>query len=118
MLKLQDRFPVELRLHRFILCTRRSGGAANEGGGCDQSIGSTVTPLSVTLHFSPAPSLLRVLQLNASHPGDYFSTPMSTNQNLELCLCARTQVSVGCAPVIRGHFGRDPRALRQGSEGT
>ena len=26
MLKLQDRFPVELRLHRFKLCTRRSGG--------------------------------------------------------------------------------------------
>ena len=25
MLKLQDRFPVELRLHRFILCTRRWG---------------------------------------------------------------------------------------------
>ena len=28
MLKLQDRFPVELRLHRFILCTKRSGGTA------------------------------------------------------------------------------------------
>ena len=33
------RFP--LRLHWFILCTRLSGGAADEGGGCDQSIGST-----------------------------------------------------------------------------
>ena len=43
MLKLQDRFSVELRLHRFILCTRRSGGTANEGGGCDQSILSTVS---------------------------------------------------------------------------
>ena len=42
MLKLQDRFPVELRLHRFILCTRRSGSTAHEGAGCDQSIGSTV----------------------------------------------------------------------------
>ena len=35
--------PVELRLHRFILCTRRSGGTAYEGGGCDQSIWSTVS---------------------------------------------------------------------------
>ena len=42
MSKLQDRFPVELRLHRFILCTRSSGGTAHEGRGCDQSIGSTV----------------------------------------------------------------------------
>ena len=43
MLMLQDRFPVELRLHRFILCTRRSGDTAHEGVGCDQSIGSTVS---------------------------------------------------------------------------
>ena len=28
---------------RFLLCTRRSGGTAHEGGGCDQSIGSTVS---------------------------------------------------------------------------
>ena len=26
-----------------LLCTRRSGGTAHEGGGCDQSIGSTVS---------------------------------------------------------------------------
>ena len=32
-----------LRLHWFILCTRRSGGTAHEGGGCDQSIVSTVS---------------------------------------------------------------------------
>ena len=31
------------RLHRFILCTRDSGGTAHEAGGCDQSIGSTVS---------------------------------------------------------------------------
>ena len=43
MLKLQDRFPVELRRHRFILYTRRSGGTGHEGGGSDQSIGSTVS---------------------------------------------------------------------------
>ena len=30
-------------VHWFILCTRRSGGTAHEGGGCDQSIGSTVS---------------------------------------------------------------------------
>ena len=30
-------------LPRFILCTRRSGGTAHEGGDCDQSIGSTVS---------------------------------------------------------------------------
>ena len=27
----------------FILCTRHSGGTAHQGGGCDQSIGSTVS---------------------------------------------------------------------------
>ena len=30
-------------LHRFILCTRRSGGTEHEGGGCDQSIRSIVS---------------------------------------------------------------------------
>ena len=34
---------VLLRLQLFILCTWRSGGTAHEGGGCDQSIGSTVS---------------------------------------------------------------------------
>ena len=41
MLRLHVRFP--LRLHWFILCTRRSRGTAHEGGGCDQSIGSIVS---------------------------------------------------------------------------
>ena len=35
--------PAVAELHGFILCTRRSGGTANVGGGCDQSIGSTVS---------------------------------------------------------------------------
>ena len=43
MLKLQGRFPLDLRLHRFILCTRCSGGTAHEGEGCDQSIKPTVS---------------------------------------------------------------------------
>ena len=43
MLKLQDQFPAELRLHRFILCARRSEGTAHEGGGCDLLIGSPVS---------------------------------------------------------------------------
>ena len=30
-------------LHRFIICTRRSGGNAHEGWGCDQSIGFSVS---------------------------------------------------------------------------
>ena len=41
--RLQDRIPAEAELHRFILCTRRSEGAAHEGGGSDQSIGPTVS---------------------------------------------------------------------------
>ena len=41
--KLQDRIPDVAELHRFILCAKLSGGTANEGGGCDQSIGSTVS---------------------------------------------------------------------------
>ena len=35
--------PAVAELHRSILCTRRSGGTAHVGGGCDQSIGSTVS---------------------------------------------------------------------------
>ena len=41
--RLKDRIQAVAELHRFILCTRRSGGTAHEGGGCDQSIGSTVS---------------------------------------------------------------------------
>ena len=33
----------QLWLRRFILCTRCSWGIAHVGGGCDQSIGSTVS---------------------------------------------------------------------------
>ena len=48
LLKLQDRFSVELRLHRFILCTRRSGGTANEGGGAISQLDlPSLTPFSV-----------------------------------------------------------------------
>ena len=41
--RLQDRIPAVAELHRFILCTRSLGGTVREGGGCDQSIGSTVS---------------------------------------------------------------------------
>ena len=41
--RLQDRISAVAELHRFILCTGRSGGTSSEGGGCDQSIGSTVS---------------------------------------------------------------------------
>ena len=41
--RLQDGIPAVAELHRFIECTRRFGGTAHEGGGCDQSIGSTVS---------------------------------------------------------------------------
>ena len=34
-------------LHWFILCKWHSGGTAHEGGGCDQSIGSTVSDVIV-----------------------------------------------------------------------
>ena len=48
MLKLQGRFPVEQRLHRFILCTRRTGGTAHEGGGATSQVDlPSQTPLSV-----------------------------------------------------------------------
>ena len=42
--RLQDRIPSVAELRRFILCKRRWGVViAHEGGGCDQSIGSTVS---------------------------------------------------------------------------
>ena len=39
----QDRILAVDELHRFILCTRRSGRIAHEGGGSDQSIRYTVS---------------------------------------------------------------------------
>ena len=48
MLKLQDRFPVELRLHRFKQCKRRSGGTVHEGGGATSQLDlPSMTPLSL-----------------------------------------------------------------------
>ena len=47
--RLQDRIPAVAELHRFILCTRRSGGTAQEYGGCDQSI---VSPVFVAIVLS------------------------------------------------------------------
>ena len=41
--RLQDRIMTVAELHRFILCTRGSRGTVHEDGGCDQSIGSTVS---------------------------------------------------------------------------
>ena len=48
MLKLQDRFPVELRLHRFMLCTRRSGVLPMRVGGATSQLHlPSLTTLSV-----------------------------------------------------------------------
>ena len=41
--RLQDRIPAVTEPHRFILCTRRSGGTAHEGGESEKSIGSAVS---------------------------------------------------------------------------
>ena len=38
MMKLQGRIPVELRLHGFILCTRRSGDTAMRVGGATSQL--------------------------------------------------------------------------------
>ena len=45
---LQDRIPAVAELHRFILCTRRSGGTAHEGGSATSQLYLPfMTPLSV-----------------------------------------------------------------------
>ena len=45
---LQDRIPAVAELHRFILCTRRSGGTAHEGGDATSQLDlPSLTPLSV-----------------------------------------------------------------------
>ena len=43
---LQVRIPAVAELHRFILCTRRSGGTAHEGATSQLNLPS-LTPLSV-----------------------------------------------------------------------
>ena len=46
--RLQDRIPAVADLHRCILCTRRSGGTAHEGGGAISQLDlPSLTPLSV-----------------------------------------------------------------------
>ena len=71
MLKLQDRFPVELRLHRFILCTRSSGVLLIRVGGATGQLDlPSLTPLSVAgfgrlqqgvLHWATSVALLQVV---------------------------------------------------------
>ena len=42
--RFKDRIQAVAELHRFVLCTKRSGGSAHEGGGAtSQLIGSTVS---------------------------------------------------------------------------
>ena len=71
-------------LHRFILCTRSSGITAHEGGGCDQSIVSTVSAEIVrSWLWSTAPRssplsyfsrLLQVVDIDPTFYGCRFST--------------------------------------------
>ena len=75
MLKLQSRFPVELRPHRFILCTRCSRGTAHKLRLSDQSIGSTVSDAivrswlrSTATRSSPLSYFSRLLQVVDNWP--------------------------------------------------
>ena len=46
--RFQDRIPAVAELLRFILCTRRSGGTAHEGGSATSQLDQpSLTPLSV-----------------------------------------------------------------------
>ena len=46
--RLKDRIQAVAELHRFILCTSRSGGTAHEGGGATSQLDlPSLTPLSV-----------------------------------------------------------------------
>ena len=46
--RLQDRISAVAEQHRFILCTRRSGGTVHEGGGATSQLDlPPLTPLSV-----------------------------------------------------------------------
>ena len=66
-----SRVDSRLRLHRFILCTRRPEGTAHElGWECDQSIGSTVSDAivrsclwSTATRGFPLDNLSRLLQV-------------------------------------------------------
>ena len=70
--RLQDRIPAVVNLHRFILCTRRSGDIALEGGGRDQSIGSTADVIVCSCLWSPA---------TRSSPFGYFSRLLQVVDN-------------------------------------
>ena len=48
--RLRDRIPAVAELHRFILCMRRSGGAAHEGGSATSQLDlPSLTPLSIVV---------------------------------------------------------------------
>ena len=79
MLRLHVRFL--LKLHRFVLCTGRSGGTAHEGGGCDQSIGSTVSDAIIR-------SWLWLTATRSSSLG-CFSTLLQVVDNRLHILCSR-----------------------------
>ena len=84
VVRLHDRIPAAAELHRFMLCTRRSGGTAHEDGGCDQSIGSTVSDAivrywlwSTATRSSPLGYFSNLLQVVDNCPtfyGSIFST--------------------------------------------
>ena len=80
--RLQGRF--RQRLHWFILCMRRSEGTAHECGGCDQSIGSTVSDAIIRSwlwstairvpHWATSVSQCKYLTIDPTFCGSIFST--------------------------------------------
>ena len=78
--RLQDRIPAVAELHRFILCTKRSGVLPKRVGECDQSIGSTVSDAIVrswlwsTATRSSLLGLQQVVDIDLTLCGSWFST--------------------------------------------
>ena len=84
MLKLQGRSQLWLRLHRFNICTKRSGDTAKEGSGCDQLIESTVSDATVrswlwstatrSTHWAASVDYCKLLIIDPTLCGRRFST--------------------------------------------
>ena len=84
MVKLQDRFSVELRLHRFTLCTRRSGALPMRVGGATSELDvRALMPLYVTgcgrigvPHWATSVDYCKYMIIDPAFCGSRFSTGM------------------------------------------
>ena len=108
------RIPAVAELHQFILCTRRSGGTVNEGGGATSQLYlPSLTPLSVAgcgrlqlgvNHWATAVDYCKQLIIDPTFCGSRFSTGRLLGpwpQTALVCTCPLQQSCASCVNTWR-----------------